>query len=143
MDNEHHDQPASGLPAEKQTGMTASQRITKQITDLADWRGELLARLRSLILAASPGIVEEWKWGSAVWSQNGLVCSAAAFKDHVKVHFFKGAALPDPAGLFNAGLDAKAMRAIDFGPGDKIDESSLTGLIRAAVAHNTPVSGKK
>jgi hypothetical protein len=101
----------------------------------------MLARLRKLILEAAPDITEEWKWDTAVWSQNGLVCSAGAFKDHVKLNFFKGASLKDPKGLFNAGLDAKATRAIDFGEGDDIDVSALKDLMRSAVAHN--ISGGK
>jgi hypothetical protein len=121
---------------------TPSQRISNQIAGLADWRGKTLARLRKLILEADPGITEEWKWGTAVWTKNGLVCSAGAFKDHVKLNFFQGASLKDPKGLFNAGLDAKATRAIDFGEGEDIDESSLKDLIRAAVAYNIS-SGKK
>ncbi len=120
----------------------ASQLITKQIAELSDWRGAMIARLRKLILAASPGITEEFKWGTAVWSQNGLVCSAGAFKDHVKINFFKGASLKDPRHLFNAGLDAKGTRAIDFSKGDKVNEAALKDLIRAAVAQNSP-SGKK
>ena len=114
----------------------ASQRITDLIAELGDWRGKILARLRKLILDAAPDLTEEWKWGTAVWTQKGLVCSAGAFKDHVKLNFFKGASLKDPKGLFNAGLDAKATRAIDFNEGDKIDESALKALIRAAVACN-------
>ena len=123
--------------------MTASQHITQQIEELNDWRGKLIARLRKLILDASPGIVEEWKWDTAVWSQNGLVCSTGAFKDHVKLNFFKGASLPDPRGLFNAGLDAKATRAIDFGENDKVNEPALKELVRAAVKQNKPDSKKK
>lgn len=115
---------------------TPSQLISNQIAELADWRGEMLARLRKLILNTAPGITEEWKWGTAVWSQNGLVCSAGAFKDHVKLNFFKGASLKDPKGLFNSGLDAKATRAIDFNEGAGINESALKDLIRAAVVHN-------
>ncbi len=117
-------------------GMAPSQLITKQIEDLSDWRGETLARLRQLIREAVPDRAEEWKWGTPVWSRDGLVCSAAAFKDHVKLNFFQGASLKDPKGLFNAGLDAKATRAIDFGPGDRIDQAGLKGLLRAAVAYN-------
>jgi len=115
---------------------TASQTITNHIAELADWRGTLLARLRQLILDASPGLVEEWKWGTPVWSHQGNVVAAGAFKDHIKLNFFKGAALPDPDRLFNAGLDAKATRAIDFHKGDPIDEPALQELIRAAVAQN-------
>jgi hypothetical protein len=113
-----------------------SQLITSSIAELGDWRGELLGRLRKVILESDPDITEEWKWGTAVWTHNGLVCSAGAFKDHVKLNFFKGASLKDPKGLFNAGLDAKATRAIDFREGAKIDASSLKVLIRSAVAHN-------
>ncbi len=117
-------------------GRTPSQLISNHIAELADWRGKMLARLRTLILKTAPDITEEWKWGTAVWSHIGLVCSAGAFKDHVKLNFFKGASLKDPKGLFNSGLDAKATRAIDFNEGDDIDESALKDLIRAAVVHN-------
>ncbi len=117
--------------------MNASELIDKQIADLGGWRGELCARLRSLIHEADPGISEEWKWNTAVWSHAGLVCSAAPFKDHVKLNFFQGASLPDPHGLFNAGQDAKATRAIDFREGETIDAAALKDMIRAAVAHNT------
>ena len=124
-------------------GMAPSQLITNQIAGLTDWRGPIMARLRKLILEAAPDITEEWKWGSAVWSQKGLVCSIGAFKSHVKMHFFKGASLEDPQGLFNAGLDAKAMRAIDFHQGDEIREVALKDLIRAAVAYNLSGGKKK
>ena len=117
--------------------MDASKQIDKQIAGLPDWRGELIARLRQLIHKADPDITEEWKWGTAVWSHGGLVCAAGAFKSHVKLNFFKGAALKDPKKLFNAGLDAKTMRSIDFRKGDAIDESAVEELIRAAVSHNT------
>lgn len=120
-----------------------SQLITKQIEDLADWRGKVLARLRQLILKAQPDLVEEWKWGTAVWSHKGNVVSIGAFKDHLKINFFKGASLPDPQGLFNAGLEAKATRAIDLHEGDKINEAALKELIRAAVAFNTSGGKKK
>lgn len=124
-------------------GPNPSELITNQIAELADWRGKLLARLRKLVLEASPGITEEWKWGTAVWTHKGLVCSAGVFKDHVKLNFFKGASLQDPKGLFNAGLDAKSTRAIDFGVGDEIAASDLKDLIRAAVAHNLSAGAKK
>jgi hypothetical protein len=113
-----------------------SQLITNQIAELGDWRGRMLARLRKVILEADPDITEEWKWNTAVWTHEGLVCSAGAFKDHVKLNFFKGASLKDPKGMFNAGLDAKNTRVIDFSEGDNIDASALKDLIRAAVAHN-------
>ena len=102
----------------------------------------MLARLRTLIHEAAPDIVEGWKWDTAVWSQNGDVVSAAAFKDHLKLNFFKGASLADPQDLFNAGLEAKASRAIDFKEGDQIQEAALKELIRTAVAYNLS-SGKK
>jgi hypothetical protein len=122
---------------------TASDQITRQIEDLPDWRGKVLARLRNLVLEAAPGITEEWKWGTAVWAHNGLVCSAGVFKDHVKLNFFKGASLADPKKLFNAGLDAKATRAIDFAQGDTLNAPALKNLVRAAVALNGKVVGKK
>jgi len=126
---------------DSQAVMSASQHITDQIEEMADWRGEMLARLRALILAAAPDIIEEWKWDSAVWSCKGNVVSASAFKDHVKLNFFKGASLKDPEKLFNAGLEAKASRSIDFAKGGQIRVSALQELIRAAVAYN--LSGKK
>jgi len=123
-------------------GSKPSQVITKYITELGDWRGTMIARLRKIVLAASPEISEEWKWGTPVWTRHGLLCAAGAFKDHVKLNFFKGASLKDPMRLFNAGLDAKAMRSIDFHKGDKIDATALKALVRAAIAHNGEV-GKK
>ncbi len=118
--------------------MTASERITDYILELADWRGKLLARLRTIIAEADPAIVEEWKWETPVWSHNGNVVAAGAFKDHLKLNFFKGASLKDPHKLFNAGLDAKATRAIDISEGDRLNEPALMELIRSAVAQNTP-----
>jgi hypothetical protein len=115
---------------------TASQLITNQIAGLDDWRGRLMAGLRQLILTTAPELTEEWKWGTPVWTYKGLVCSAAAFKDHVKLNFFKGASLEDPKRLFNAGLEAKATRSIDFSEGDNIDTSGLKDLISAAVVCN-------
>ncbi len=119
----------------------ASQLITSHIAELGDWRGKLVARLRKLILAADPDIVEEWKWGTPVWSRKGNVVSVGAFQDHVKINFFKGASLPDPHGLFNAGLEAQATRAIDLHEGHKLNEPALKELVRAAVAYN--LSGGK
>jgi hypothetical protein len=117
--------------------MTASERITSHINDLADWRGQVLARLRELIRGAAPELVEDWKWNTPVWSHNGNVLAAGAFQDHVKVNFFKGASLDDPQRLFNAGLDAKASRAIDIHEGDRLNEPALKKLVRAAVAHTS------
>ena len=122
---------------------TASELITAQIAAVGGWRGRTLTQLRQLILEAVPDITEERKWGTAVWTRGGMVCSAGAFKDHVKINFFKGASLKDPKHLFNAGLDAKASRAIDLGEGDTIDAAALKALIRAAVAHNLSTSGRK
>jgi hypothetical protein len=116
--------------------MNPSELIDQQIADLPDWRGQLFARLRQLINEANSELVEEWKWNTAAWSSKGMVCAVSAFKDHVKINFFKGASLPDPHGLFNSGLEAKASRSIDFSEGDGIDEPALKELIRAAVAYN-------
>lgn len=127
----------------KEAELTASEHIDKAIQDLGDWRGELIARLRRLVQDAVPEITEEWKWDTPVWSFKGNVVAAGAFKDHVKLNFFKGAALDDPKGLFNAGLDAKATRAIDFSEGDTIDQAALKDLVRAAVALNTSGGKKK
>jgi hypothetical protein len=113
-----------------------SQLISDQIAGLGDWRGRMYAQLRKLVLEAAPEITEEWKWGTAVWAHKGLVCSAGVFKDHVKLNFFKGASLKDPSGLFNAGLEAKASRSIDFNEGERIDEPKLKDLVRAAAAYN-------
>ena len=125
----------------KKDDLTPSEHIDKAINDLPDWRGKLIARLRRLIQDAVPEITEEWKWDTPVWSYKGNVVAAGAFKDHVKLNFFKGASLADPKGLFNAGLEAKTSRGIDFSGDDTIDEAALKDLIRAAVAQN--VSGNK
>jgi hypothetical protein len=122
---------------------TASQRIDEYIKELTGWRGNMIVRLRKLILDADPNLTEEWKWDTPVWSYKGNVVAAGVFKDHVKLNFFKGASLEDPSGLFNAGLDAKATRAIDIAEGDEIDEAALKELVRTAVAHNTSGSKKK
>ena len=123
--------------------LTSSQLITNRIAELGGWRGKMLGRLRALILEAAPGIVEEWKWDTPVWSHHGNVVAIGAFKDHLKINFFQGAFLPDPRGLFNAGLEAKATRAIDLRQGDKINEAGLKALVRAAVAHNESGGKKK
>jgi hypothetical protein len=116
--------------------MKPSELIDKQIAELADWRGKTFAKLRKIIHDSDPGITEDWKWGTAVWSHDGLVVAVGAFKENVKMNFFQGAALPDPHKLFNAGLDAKKTRAIDFHEDAKINETALKELIRAAVAQN-------
>ena len=122
--------------AEPHDGMSPAERIADYIARFADWRGPLLARLRTLILEADPALTEEWKWDIPVWSHKGNVVAISAFKDHVKLNFFKGAALHDAHGLFNAGLEATATRAIDLREGDDIDGPALTDLLRAAVAEN-------
>ena len=119
-------------------GDTPSQLIDARIQDLGDWRGETLARIRSLIRRVDPEVIEEWKWrGVPVWSHNGIICTGETYKEVVKTSFAKGAALEDPSGLFNSSLDGNTRRAIDFRKGDKIDEKALEALIRAAVALNT------
>jgi hypothetical protein len=117
--------------------MNASERIDQLIQGIADWRGKTFAGVRKCILAADPEIVEEWKWmGSPVWSLDGLIALANAHKGKVKLTFAYGAHLPDPAKLFNAGLEGNARRAIDFFEGDKINERALQNLVRAAIDYN-------
>jgi len=118
--------------------MNPSELIDQQIAELGDWRGDMFGTLRKLIHEADPDITEEWKWSTGVFTHEGMVCAVGAFADHVKINFFQGAALADPDGLFNAGLDAKKTRAIDFYSGDKINEKAVRDLIRAAVALNGP-----
>jgi hypothetical protein len=116
---------------------SASTRIDERIEQLGDWRGKTLARVRRLIHDADPEIVEEWKWmGTPVWSHGGLVCTGETYKSVVKMTFARGAALEDPAGLFNSSLDGNTRRAIDIHEGEKVDEAALKKLIRAAVALN-------
>jgi hypothetical protein len=122
---------------------TPSLEIDKFINDLTDWRGKRIELFRTLILKTDPEVAEDWKWGVPVWTCEGNVVASGVFKDHVKLNFFKGASLPDPKKLFNAGLEAKAMRAIDIGERDKLDESALKELIRAAVDFNKAGSKKK
>jgi hypothetical protein len=116
-----------------------SELIDAWISELDDWRGELLSRIRTLIKEAVPEVAEEWKWrGTPVWSHRGIICTGETYKSVVKTTFAKGASLPDPSGLFNSSLEGNVRRAIDFHQGDKIDEKALKALIRAAVALNTP-----
>lgn len=122
---------------------TPSQSINHLIEDLKDWRGKRLTRLRKLILEAAPNLTEDWKWETPVWVFNGNVVACGVFKDHVKVNFFKGASLPDPKKMFNAGLDAKSTRAIDIFEDDIVNELNLKELVRAAVALNTKGNKKK
>jgi hypothetical protein len=124
--------------SKEEGGASACQLIDARIEELGDWRGETLARVRSLIKQADPDVVEEWKWrGVPVWSHAGIICTGETYKNVVKMTFAKGAALEDPSGLFNASLDGNTRRAIDFHEGDRIDEEALQALIRAAVALNT------
>ena len=111
--------------------------IDKRIGELGDWRGDMLARLRALIKQADPDVIEEWKWrGVPVWSHAGIICTGETYKSVVKMTFAKGAALKDPAGLFNSSLQGNTRRAIDFHEGDEVDEKALKALIRAAVTLN-------
>jgi hypothetical protein len=122
----------------KATGKAASQLISERIAELADWRGKTLARMRALINEADPDVVEEWKWmGTPVWSHDGGICTGESYTAVVKLTFFKGATLKDPAKLFNSSLDGNVRRAIDIHESEKIDESAFKALIRAAVALNT------
>ena len=115
----------------------ASTLIDERIKSLGDWRGKMLAKVRGIVHAADPEIVEEWKFmGTPVWSHAGIVCTGEAYKSIVKMTFAKGASLPDPKGLFNSSLDGNVRRAIDIHEGDKINEAALKELIRAAVALN-------
>ena len=133
------------------TGASASRLIDARIKELNDWRGETLARVRSLIKEADPEAVEEWKWrGVPVWSHGGILCTGETYKEVVKLTFAKGAALDDPSRLFNSSLEGSTRRAIDIHEGDAIDEKALKALIRAAVALNIspraaarPVRSKK
>jgi len=120
---------------------SASQSIDARITELGDWRGKMLGRLRALVKEADPDVVEEWKWSVPVWSHDGLICTGETYKNAVKMTFAKGAALKDPSGLFNSSLEGNTRRAIDFHAGEKIDEKALKALIRAAVALNTSREG--
>jgi hypothetical protein len=119
-----------------------SQQIDQKIAELADWRGETLARARALIKEADPDVIEEVKWvkpksgGTAVWSDHGGITTGEVYKDKVKLTFFKGASLDDPSGLFNSSLEGNTRRAIDFFEGDEIDEQAFKALIRAAVELN-------
>ena len=127
----------------KAAGKPASKRISERIAELGDWRGDSLARMRALIREADPDVVEEWKWsGTPIWSHDGGICTGETYKSIVKLTFFKGASLKDPARLFNSSLDGNARRAIDIHEGEEIDGNAFKALIRAAVALNTS-GGKK
>ena len=122
----------------KAAGKAASRLIGERIAELGDWRGDTLARMRALIREADPDVMEEWKWrGTPVWSHDGGICTGESYKSIVKLTFFKGASLKDPAKLFNSSLDGKVRRAIDIHEGDEIDTKAFKTLICAAVALNT------
>ncbi len=128
---------SAGGAAEAKAEDDASRLIDGRIRELKDWRGETLARVRTLIKQADPEVIEEWKWrGVPVWSHGGIICTGETYKSVVKLTFARGAALPDPAGLFNSSLEGNTRRAIDIPEGGRIDEKALQALIRAAVALN-------
>src|SRR5947199_9056482 len=130
-------------------GQSASEFISKRIAELGDWRGETLSRMRKLIKKADPDVVEEWKWikatkpGTPVWSHDGIICTGESYKNVVKLTFFKGASLKDPAHLFNSSLDGNVRRALDIHEWEKVDESAFTALVRQAVALNSSGKSKR
>ncbi len=126
-----------GMHMAETDGNSPAELIDERIADLGDWLGEVLGRLRALVKQADPDIVEEWKWrGVPTWYHDGIVCTGETYKNVVKMTFAKGAALDDPAGLFNSSLEGNVRRAIDFHEGDEIDEGALKQLISDAVALN-------
>lgn len=125
-------------------GQSASELISKRIADLGDWRGKTLARMRKLIKAADPDVVEEWKWmGTPVWEHDGIICTGESYKKVVKLTFAKGAALKDPARLFNSSLDGNVRRAIDIPEGATVDEAAFKALVRQAIALNSATKSKR
>jgi hypothetical protein len=123
-------------------GQSASELISKRIAALEGWRGKTLERMRTLIKKADPDIVEEWKWGTPVWSHDGIVCTGESYKKAVKLTFAKGASLKDPARLFNSSLEGNVRRAIDIHEGENVDESAFKALVRQAVALNSAGKSK-
>jgi len=123
--------------AEPEDGRSPAERIDERIAELGDWRGEMLARLRSLIHDAVPDVVEGWKWrGVPTWEHRGMICTGETYKQYVKLTFAKGASLDDPSGLFNASLEGSTRRAIDIHEGGAIDEGAFTALVQGAAALN-------
>ena len=122
--------------SEAAAGQPASVLISERIAGLEDWRGPTLARMRELILASDPGVVEEWKWGGPVWSCDGIICTGESYKKAVKLTFAKGAALKDPKGLFNSSLEGNVRRALDIHEGEEVDAKAFQALVKAAIAHN-------
>jgi hypothetical protein len=130
--------------SDQATGETASRLIDMRIRDLGDWRGETLARMRTLILEADPEVIEEWKWmGTPVWSHNGIICTGETYKSAVKLTFARGASLADPAHLFNSSLEGNMRRAIDIHEGEKVEARAFKALVKAAVAQNGPAKRKR
>lgn len=127
--------------AVKASGDQASKLIDAKIKDLGDWRGDALAKLRKLIRAADPDVLEEWKWAGPVWSHAGLICTGEVYKSHVKLTFARGAAIPDPAGLFTSSLDGAVRRGLDVREGERVDEAAFKTLVQAAVAVNLSKKG--
>ena len=123
-------------------GQSASELISKRIAELGDWRGETLSGMRKVIREADPDIVEEWKWGTPVWSHDGIICTGESYKKVVKLTFARGASLKDPARLFNSSLEGNARRAIDIPEGKEVDASAFKALIRQAVALNGSAKSK-
>ena len=124
-------------------GQPASELIAKRVAELGGWRGKTLGRMRKLIKAADPGVVEEWKWGVPVWSHDGIVCTGEAYAKAVKLTFAKGAGVADPSGLFNASLEGNTRRAIDIREGETVDAGAFKALIKAAAAHNMSAKAGK
>ena len=124
-------------------GTPASRLIDQRIRDLAGWRGETLARMRTLILEADPEMTEEWKWEVPVWSHHGIVCTGEAYTKVVKLTFARGATIPDPSRLFNSSLEGNTRRAIDIHEGEKVDARAFKALVKAAVARNGSPAKKR
>jgi hypothetical protein len=140
-------QEANMNKSDASPGLSASELISRRIAELGDWRGATLSRMRTLIQEAVPDVVEEWKWmGTPVWSRDGILCTGESYKSVVKLTFAKGAALDDPAHLFNSSLDGNVRRAIDIREGEELDAADFKALVRQAVALNgagKPMRSKK
>ncbi len=130
--------------ADRAEDLTPSERITRKIAELGDWRGQTLARMRELVLATDPAVVETWKWmGTPVWERDGILCTGESYKKVVKLTFAKGASLPDPGKLFNSSLDGNVRRAIDIAEGESVDAEAFQALVREAIALNAAGKAKK
>ena len=125
------------------SGLPASEQISQRIAELADWRGDALAKVRKLIHEEDPQVVETWKWmGTPVWEHDGVICTGESYKDKIKLTFMKGASLKDPSGLFNSSLDGNARRALDIFEGEEVNATAFKKLIREAIALNTAGKAK-